>query len=199
MPDVNPYTSPDNSEDVILAQVVDGPQSTAGLYRKGDQLVMHKNAYLPARCVKSNQPVEGRRLQRNLSWYHPLLYLALLASPLVFIILAYVLRKQATVYLGLSEPWFCKRRLAILIAWMMGVLGVVIMVASIVIVSDPQGRTPWVGWGILLGIVVILAAAIYGSAASQMVRPVRITDDYIWLKGVHPDFLADLPPWPYRP
>jgi hypothetical protein len=32
-----------------------------------------------------------------------------------------------------------------------------------------------------------------------MVAPARITDDYVWLKGVNPAFLADLPEWPYEP
>ena len=55
------------------------------------------------------------------------------------------------------------------------------------------------GWGILLGIVLTVGSMIFGSMASQMVVPARITDDYVWLKGVHPDYLADLPPWPNRP
>jgi hypothetical protein len=31
------------------------------------------------------------------------------------------------------------------------------------------------------------------------IAPVRITNGYVWLKGVHPDYLADLPPWPNLP
>jgi uncharacterized membrane protein len=188
-----------NCEDVVVATLAEPPQWEGGLYRKGKQLVMHKRANLPDRCVKSNQPADGRRLQRNLSWYHPLIYLTLVVSPLVFIIVAYVLRKQATIHVGLSKPWFRKRRRALLIGWLMALLGLAIVVASIMMISNPRGQTPWAGWGIPLGIVMLIGAGIYGSMASQMVSPVRITDDYVWLKGVHPDYLADLPPWPNRP
>ena len=58
MADINPYASPSSFEDVVMAQVVDEPQWTGGLYRKGRLLVMHRQVYLPDRCVKSNQPVE---------------------------------------------------------------------------------------------------------------------------------------------
>jgi hypothetical protein len=30
-----------------------------------------------------------------------------------------------------------------------------------------------------------------------MVYPARITNDFVYLKGVHPDFLARLPEWPF--
>jgi hypothetical protein len=52
---------------------------------------------------------------------------------------------------------------------------------------------------ILLAVPVALGAAIYGLLAARMVAAKRITDDYVWLKGVHPDYLATLPPWPYEP
>ncbi len=200
MADVNPYASPGIHEGVILAEAADDSQWAAGLYRKGDQLVMRKDAYLPARCVKSNQPVEGRRLKRKLSWFHPLIYLSLLAGVLIFAILAIVLQKRATIYIGLSPEWFRKRRRALWIGWVMGLLGLATLIGSIVILAAFEDRAAWVGLaGLLSSLVLIFAAAIYGSAASRMVSPVRITDDYVWLKGIHPDFLADLPPWPYRP
>jgi hypothetical protein len=199
MADINPYESPSSFEDVVVAQVADVPQWQAGLYRKGKQLVMHKEASLPARCVKSNQPVEGRRLKRKLVWFHPLIYLSLAAGLLILLILVLVLQKKATIYIGLSQEWWRKRRRALWIGWVSGLLGLAIVAGSIVIVADPHCRTPWVGWGILLGFVMTLGGGIYGSAASRMVTPARITDTHVWLKGVHPDFLADLPPWPYQP
>jgi hypothetical protein len=199
MSDINPYASPSNFEDVALAEVVDGPQSTAGLYRKGNQLVMHKEASLPARCVKSNQPVEGRRLKRKLTWFHPLIYLSLLAGVVILLILVLVLQKRATIYIGLSQEWWRKRRRALWAGWIIGLLGLGMMIGSIAILAASNGEQGWAGAGIALGLIVLLGGGIYGSAASRMVTPVRITDTHVWLKGVHPDFLADLPPWPYRP
>ena len=85
MSDVNPYASPSstNQPPVLAAEVV-----SQGLYCKGRVLVMHKRAVLPDRCVKSNQPAEGRRLRRNLYWHHPAIYLTILISLLIYIICA---------------------------------------------------------------------------------------------------------------
>ena len=199
MSDINPYASPANFEDVVLAQAVDGPQLQAGLFRKGKLLVMQKEAALPARCVKSNEPVEGRRLRRKLTWFHPLIYLSLFLGLLIFVILALVLQKKATIYIGLSQEWYRKRRRAIWTGWITVLLGLATMAGSIAILAHTNGDAAWAGWGIALGFLVLLGGAIYASAASRMVTPVRITDDYVWLKGVHPDFLDDLPPWPYQP
>ena len=194
MSDVNPYASPFSSDyvpPVVTAQVVGG-----ALYRKGKILVMHKLALLPDRCVKSNQPAHGRRLKRILYWHHPAIYFAIFANLLIYVILALVLRKTATIQIGLSDVWFRKRRRAILIGWLLFLGGAAGFVMGCVQLGD---RSPNAGLGMVLGIAVTIGGAIYGLLAGRMVAPQRMTDDYIWLKGVHPDFLAQLPPWPYEP
>jgi hypothetical protein len=55
------------------------------------------------------------------------------------------------------------------------------------------------GWLIAAGIVLFFVGTIYGLVAARMVAPVRITDTHIWLKGVCPGFLAELPEWPHSP
>jgi hypothetical protein len=60
-------------------------------------------------------------------------------------------------------------------------------------------RYPSAGVAALIGIVVILAGAFYGAISARLVAAKRITADYIWLKGIHPEFLALLPDWPYEP
>jgi len=161
------------------------------------ETIGHAQTGESARSLRKKQPA-GLRLRRKLSWFHPLIYLSLFLGLLIFVILAIVLQKRATIYMGLSQEWFRKRRRALPIGWMTALLGLAVLVGSIVIISNSNNYN-WTGWGIPLGIVAILGGAIYGSMASQMVSPVRITDDYVWLKGVHPDYLADLPPWPNRP
>jgi hypothetical protein len=52
---------------------------------------------------------------------------------------------------------------------------------------------------LLAGFTLFLGGAIYGLLRARMVSADRITADYIWLKGVHPDILAPLPLWPYQP
>ncbi len=204
MSDANPYVSPVNSEEVGLATAADVEQWRQGLYRKGNQLVMHKNAFLPDRCVKTNKPVSGERLCCHFVWIHPLLLFTLPLGVVPFLILFFLLRKEARIYISLSEQWSRKRRRAILIGRWITVLGAAIVGASIMtlIHADVVGahnEPAWAQWGVAIGTAVFLGGILYGAFALQIVWPTRINNDYIWLKGVHPDYLAELPPWPNRP
>ena len=186
----NPYAPP-----VTVSPFADMEAAkSTGLWRKGTVLVMHKRAQLPARCVKSNEPAKGR-LKRVLYWHHPAIYLSILISIWIYIILALALRKSATIYIGLSNEWFRKRRRAIRIGWLSVLAGIGIFVVGIVSID----RTPALGWLIGIGVLVLLFGAIYGLIAARMVVAQRISDDYVWLKGVHPEYLAGLPEWLHHP
>lgn len=163
-----------------------------GLWRKGNLLVMHKSAQLPDVCVKSGEPAV-RRLKRNLQWYHPAINFTLLLALLLYIILVAVLSQRATIYIGLSEKWFQKRRLAIILGWLFGLGGTAMFFGSFALVETVD----W--WGVitLLGLAAFLFGLIYGQYGSRMVHPKKIDEQYIWLKGVHPSVLAKLPEWPY--
>jgi len=187
----NPYQAPQVYAPPFKAAAV---AESAGLWRQGPLLVMHKNAPLPARCVKSNVPT-ARTLKRKLTWHHPAVFVALLFNLLVYIILAVILSKRATIYIGLSEEWFAKRRRAILIGWGAVLASVGMFVAGIAMVDRNDGTGGLLIFG---AFVLFIAGAIYGLIAARMVTPTRITDEYVWLKGVHRDFLAALPDWPYQ-
>jgi Zn-finger in Ran binding protein and others len=86
------------------------PELTGGIWREGSTLVMSKDASLPDHCVKCDAPANGYRLKRNLTWHHPALYLLLLMAWLIYLIVSMIVRKRATVYLGLCRAHYEKRR-----------------------------------------------------------------------------------------
>jgi hypothetical protein len=186
----NPYAPPLTAPLVYDAEIVDD----RGLWRKGKILVMRKGSQLPARCVKSNQPTD-RRLKRSLYWHHPAIYLSILISIWIYIILALILRKSATIHVGLSDEWFAKRHRAMFVGWLLVLAGIGLFVAGIATI-DRSDVFPWM---LVAGPLVFLGGAIYGLLAARMVAAERISDEHVWLKGVHPGFLADLPEWPYVP
>lgn len=188
----NPYAPPE--AEVVTANMVGAPMGGAnlGVYRQGKLLVMHKSAKLPDRCVKSNEPAFGRTLKRSLTWHHPAIYLSILVSILIYVILALILRKTATIYIGLSDLYFAKRIRAIMLGWGFVLAGIVLFIVGIVYIDQEE----WMGLLIPGGIFVGLAAAIYGLIAARMVSPQKITDTHVYLKGVHPDYLAELPEFP---
>jgi hypothetical protein len=187
----NPYQTPQ-------APQPPKQQTSGGLWRQGKLLVMHKNAPLPDICLKSNEPAT-RRLTRKLQWHHPAIALSILAGLLIYVILALVLTKRATIYMALTDKWFAIRRKRLAIAWGIGLLSVAVGVGSLaMITSAPAGRgsgLPCLGFFVAL--VLFFTALLYGNYAARLVRPACITDQYIYLGGVHPEFLAKLPEWPY--
>ncbi len=198
MSEVNPFAAPLTTD---LAVPPAQSQQNHWVFRKGNLLVMHKEAALPDRCVKSNQPAEGRRLKRKLEWCHSAIYLTLLLLHPFLIFLAYLIvslifRKRATIFVGLSEEWFRKRRRRIALSWSLVLGGVALAVASGFLADRYLAAGVA---GLFVGIAVILVGAFYGAISARLVAAKRITADYIWLKGVHPEFLAMLPDWPYEP
>jgi len=105
-----------------------------------------------------------------------------------------VLQKNATVQIGLSERWFRKRRRAMLIGWGLAFLAIGMIIGGLACVD----RMEEVGVPLLiLSPFALLVGLIWGIFGSRMVYANRITDEYVWLRGCHRDFLARFPQWPY--
>lgn len=186
--EINPYQAP------VVADLVNPEEffgDAPGFWRKGRLLVMEKHARFPDRCVKSNVPT-SRRLTRNLSWHHPAIFLSILAGLLIYVVLALVLRQTARISIGLSDDWFAKRYRAIIVAWIV-VLTSFAMIAIGIAGFEQNDFYPLF---MTAGIFVFFGGAIYGLIASRMVAPARINATHVWLKGVCPEFLDQLPEWP---
>ncbi len=162
-----------------------------GLWRDGSQLVMCKDAELPARCVKTNEPTD-RTLRRQLSWHNPFFYVVLfLVGPLIYIIVALIVQKKADIQVGLSPEGFRSRRWGIAIGWLSFLLGAVVFIVGIA--NSKPNNNWWVAT--VVGLVGGLIGIIVGVIKSRVVSPTKITDRHVWLKGIHPDYLASLPQW----
>lgn len=162
-----------------------------GVWRDGNRLVMSKDAELPAVCVKTNQPTESR-LRRRMYWHPPGYYLLILISILVYAIVALIVREKADIQVGLSPERLSRRRWVIAGAWLMALAGIGVMVAGFSGVNND----PNMSFVAVLGIVGIVMAAIIGATLARIVYPARITKDHVWIKGVHPEYLAALPDFP---
>ena len=157
-----------------------------GVWRSGSKLVMSRDAELPPRCVKCNVPTH-LRLKRRLTWHHPLIYILVLIALMIYLIVALIVRKSATVEIGLCDEHQAKRRrdlwimIGLLIA---GLLGLALAIGY----SDPTY--------LLMGFLGVIAAIIYGIVAVRVVAPAKIDDRFVWLSGVNRQYLNELPEWP---
>ena len=155
------------------------------VWHKNSVLIMTRQALLPDRCIKCNEPAK-QKLKRKLSWHHPALYLLIFGGALFYVILAMIMRKTATIEVGLCENHSAIRRRDIMITWTLGLLSV----GSFFLASQLEDLT-----FVAIGGLLILAAALYGIARVKVVTPTKIDENLIWLKGFSRDYLIGLPEW----
>lgn len=154
-------------------------------WQDGKWLVACQSAVMADSCTKCGQPAGGERMRRKFYWHHPLIYLALLANVLIYVLVALCVRKAVTVELGFCGN--CKRRrwLHIAVAWVLVLAGIAVGFA---------GLAQEALWG-FAGVGLFLAGIIWGAVFGPPLRPHRIKDGYAWLGGAHADYLARLPKW----
>lgn len=157
-----------------------------GVWRDRSVLVMSKGAELPDRCVKCNQPT-SRRLKKKLTWHHPALYILIFVALLIYLIIAMILRKSATVQLGLCEEHLARRRRNIIITLSLVLLGFVGFFVGAMYEDFIY---------VLIGFLLLIAAVIYALVAVKIVSASKIDDRFVWLTGVNKDYLNELPQFP---
>jgi hypothetical protein len=174
---------------IFLQRLTEGAApSGVGIWRMGRQLVTRSETPFPDRCVKCNAPANGFTLKRVLYWQHPAYYLLLLCNLLVLLVVILIVRKKAILHVGLCEHHRAQRNVALIVGWV-GVLGGFgLLIAAMVFAS---------GWTALAGLVLLLVGAIYGAARGTVITAAKIDKTAnVWVKGVHQDFLDQLPEWP---
>lgn len=181
-PEFNPYAAPAGP---IYSSAAPGPIDGPGVWVDGDLLVMTKDATLPDRCIRCNAPAHGYRLRRNLSWHSPAWFLLILVSWLIYLIVALIIRKKAMIDVGLCEVHRGRRRRAIAVGWVLGVLGVGLIAWGLSRFRHGEAVA-------VAGVVAILAGLIYGVVGSQVVAVKRIDDRLVWLRKVAPEYLLSL-------
>lgn len=172
---------------IFLQRLSEGAApSGVGIWRLGRQLVTRSETPFPDRCVKCNAPANGFKLKRVLYWQHPAYYLFLLCNLLVLLIVILIVRKKAILHVGLCEQHRAHRKTALIIGWV-GLLGGLIVLISGVVWQS--------GLAALLGALLLLGGGIYGAVRGTIITAAKIDKTNVWVKGVHQDFLAQLPEW----
>jgi hypothetical protein len=172
---------------ILLQRMQEGAAlpMVGNLWRQNKRLVTRTRTIFPNRCVKCNAPANFR-LKRTLYWVHPAYLLLILCNLIVLIIVYLIVRKKAEVEIGLCEAHRAKRKYGIATIWSSVAVGLLVLCYGAVNNS---------GWGILIGVVIMLAGAITGGVMARLLTPTKIDKEYVWLAGAHRDFLADLPEW----
>jgi hypothetical protein len=170
-----------------------------GIWTDGKILVMHRQAQLPPNCIKCNAPGDNRPLKRNLTWHAGWAYLIILLNLIIYIIVAAIISSRATIYVGLCPRHRARRRLHMMIAWILFIASIAALIAA---ANVGGGRS---SEGLIAGLMVggfllLLTSLIWAVVVSYMiVSPKKMDAQYIWLKGAGPEYLAQFPPMPTGP
>jgi hypothetical protein len=159
-------------------------------YAEGNILVVPRGAALPANCVKCPNPPQ-RWLQKTFYWHNPMLYLIALVSPVIYVIVALIVRKQVPLAVPLCETHDSARKTKIWIGAILLLGCVPLPVALGMALNSDAG----VVLAVFLGVAMFIAGLLV-IAFSIPLRPMYIGDDCAKFKGAHPDFLARLKPLP---
>ena len=185
MGEFNPYAPSKASMAVrATASAVD---SEVRVWRDGKTVVTLHDASLPQRCVKCNAPAHQPTKVRAVYWVNPLLYLVFLISPLILIIVYYIVRKKADVDPGLCEVHKKRRGYGIAGAWLSFLGGLALMFGGIA--SDAPAAA-------LFGVLLLVVAIVLGMTFGRMLHAKKITKDEVRLGGFCAAYLDDLPDYP---
>jgi len=163
----------------------------AGAWRKGKTLIMQKNVTLPQCCIKCGREDAVVMCKRKLNWYPPLLALLVLGGVigiLILLVVVLIIGKRAVVHLGVCAAHRARRRLGLVLAWMLFLGSFVLFGFAIGMESGTLG---------LVGAGTLLASGIFAATLVPLYKIKKIDDSFVWLQGLHPEFLARFPEWPY--
>jgi hypothetical protein len=168
-----------------------GPNAITA-WRDAKKVVTHDEMTLPARCFKCNEPAIRPPIKRKLSWHNPLFYLIILpgiilhVGIIIYLIVASIFRKRATVSVHLCEKHASRRKLLLALSWIsfLGGLALVGLAAAL--------HVPWLIWP---GFLCILAGLILSIRVTNLCRAAKIDGKRVWLTGAGRQFLESLYPW----
>ncbi len=154
------------------------------MWHDGKTLVVSHNADFPDRCVKCNQRADGYRLKRRLTWHPAGWYALILINIIVYAIVATIIQKKSTVYVGLCET-HRRRRL-----WLIG-LGLALPLLGIAGCTATIENANAVG----IGAVGVIAGIVLLIAGTSVLAAQSIDERFARIRGAHRSFLASLPPF----
>jgi hypothetical protein len=154
-----------------------------GVWRDGSLMVMTKETVLPNRCVKCNAPAM-KLMKRTVEWYPRYVILVFLLIRIAGLILYFCTRKRVTVHIGLCEEHINKRRFGVLAGGVLLLIGFLSFFGGIGNENVPV---------FMLGLLLILAGIFVMVTIWRTVTAKKIEEPYVWVKGVHRDFLDTLP------
>ena len=161
----------------------------ASILRRGQDLVMHKYAKLPHRCVKCGEFEASHSavgyVKEKYRWHNPLVYIALI-SPIIYVILAGALSQRGAIEVPLCPNHMAERKTKQ--SWMIGGSIAAVFAFFFAIAMS------WPGLAALVFFAGIIGLPLFYEYSYKALRVSKIENDYLFLKGADNDLLNPFPP-----
>jgi len=196
--EINPYESYSAEPAQVserTSEILDG-----NIWADGKMIVMRREARLPPICIKTGQSLSDDQVEtRRLTWYPSWVTLLFLAGGIPGLFAVWATHQSAEVGIGISDEVKRKRKRMIRMAWCVGIAGVALMVLPWFFERFLPDEIAFYDLCVFGGFLMIGLAMFFGGVNSRILRPSKIDKQFIWLKGAHPELLAELPPWAGAP
>ena len=162
----------------------------AAVMRQGSKLIIaaplpRQAAILPPLCVKCGAPADGKPVDKTYYWHHPALYVLLL-SPIIYAIVALIVRKTMRVYVQLCAVHAKRRSTAVTLSWVLPLVGV----ADIFVLASLKVDGGLIA---LISTVLILTGLVVWAVVSYPIRPAMIDATRGEFTGACAAFLEHIP------
>jgi hypothetical protein len=179
-----------------MAASAPAPLSPA-VVRQGSKLIFAAPApgqavELPPVCVRCGAASSGKPLKKTFSWHNPAIYLVLLISPLIYVIVAVIVRKSMKVNVPLCVEHAKRRSIAVTLAWALPLIGFVDLFVL------PQFKVD-VGITVLIFTAFLLAGIVIWAVVGSPIRPKLINNARGEFSGFCEVFLQQFPEGSLQP
>lgn len=132
---------------------------------------------LPHRCIYCNKPVEKSK-KKIFYWHNPLWALLILLTPLIYLIVAYIIRKKVTLHFAICTNHKVKTLIKISITY------AVMMITFYLMYHHLEYAT--------VGFMVLLIAIIYLIIVSNPLSISKVKDELVYFRKCGKPFLDSL-------
>ena len=179
-----------------MASSVPAP-AVPSIVRQGSRLIFPAPApgqavELPPICIRCGAPSNGKPLKKTLYWHHPAIYFVLLISPLIYLIVAAIVRKSMKVNVPLCLEHAKRRSIAVTLAWVLPLIGL----ADAIIL--PQFNVDG-GIVALLTTALVLAGLVIWAVVASPIRPKLINQSHGEFSNFCEVFLRQFPEGSAKP
>jgi hypothetical protein len=172
-----------------MVSSVPAPAAPA-IVRSGSKLIfpaplLNQAVDLPPLCVRCGAPAIDKPLKKTFYWHHRALYILLL-SPIIYAIVAVIVRKSMKVNVPLCLQHARRRSNAIIFAWLIPVIGIADIFILPKIGVDP-------GVIALITTACIITGLVIWAVVANPIRPTSIDKYYGEFSGFCEIFLQQFP------